>query len=48
MIDELNKLFSDVYFHGETNPEKSLYTVLNVSFPRTDKWSRLDVKRNKN
>jgi cysteine desulfurase len=37
MIDELNKLFSDVYFHGETNPEKSLYTVLNVSFPRTDK-----------
>ncbi len=37
MIDELNKLFNDVYFHGETNPEKSLYTVLNVSFPRTDK-----------
>jgi cysteine desulfurase len=37
MIDELKKLFSDVYFHGETNPEKSLYTVLNVSFPRTDK-----------
>jgi cysteine desulfurase len=37
MIDELNKLFSDVYFHGETNPTKSLYTVLNVSFPRTDK-----------
>jgi len=37
MIDELNKLFSDVYFHGETNPAKSLYTVLNVSFPRTDK-----------
>jgi cysteine desulfurase len=37
MIDELNTLFSDVYFHGETNPAKSLYTVLNVSFPRTDK-----------
>ena len=37
MINELNKLFSDVYFHGETNPDKSLYTVLNVSFPRTDK-----------
>jgi len=37
MIEELTKLFTDVSFHGETNPEKSLYTVLNVSFPRTEK-----------
>lgn len=37
MIDLLNKNFDDIYFIGETNPEKSLYTVLNVSFPPTPK-----------
>jgi cysteine desulfurase len=41
MIDELKKYFSDVYFHGETAKEKSLYTVLNVCFPATDKASML-------
>ena len=41
MIQELKKNFSDVYFHGETSYEKSLYTVLNVCFPTSDKSSML-------
>ncbi len=41
MIHELKKHFSEVYFHGETSKEKSLYTVLNVCFPATDKASML-------
>lgn len=41
MITTLKEAFDDVYFHGETDPEKSLYTVLNVCFPRTDKSSML-------
>ena len=41
MIEELKKHFSEVYFHGETSKEKSLYTVLNVCFPATDKASML-------
>jgi cysteine desulfurase len=41
MIQELKKHFTDVYFHGETTKEKSLYTVLNVCFPATDKASML-------
>jgi len=32
-IEQLNTQFDDIRYHGETNPEKSLYTVLNVSFP---------------
>lgn len=32
-IEQLTTSFSDISFHGETSPEKSLYTVLNVSFP---------------
>lgn len=38
---ELESYFDDIQFHGETDPEKSLYTVLNVSFPITDKSSML-------
>ena len=34
MIDALKKVIPNVSFHGETDPEKSLYTVLNVCFPR--------------
>jgi cysteine desulfurase len=34
MIDALKKAIPNVSFHGETDPEKSLYTVLNVCFPR--------------
>ena len=41
MIDELKAYFDDINFHGETDPEKSLYTVLNVCFPKTDKSSML-------
>lgn len=37
MIDQLQILFTDIYFHGETVPENSLYTVLNVCFPPTEK-----------
>src|SRR5688572_12416447 len=33
MIDELKKRIPGVAFHGETDPSKSLYTVLNVMFP---------------
>ena len=41
MIEKLKELFSDVAFHGEIDPEKSLYTVLNVCLPKTDKAGML-------
>jgi len=41
MIESLQQKFDDIYFHGETNPERSLYTVLNCSFPKTDKAGML-------
>ncbi len=41
LINELKAYFSDVQFHGETSAEKSLYTVINVCFPKTDKSSML-------
>jgi cysteine desulfurase len=41
MIAGLKELFTDVTFHGETDPEKSLYTVLNVCLPPTEKASML-------
>jgi cysteine desulfurase len=41
MIDELKSILQDVSFHGETDPAKSLYTVLNVSFPKTEKSGML-------
>jgi len=40
-ITELTSHFDDIEFHGEIDPSKSLYTVLNVSFPITDKSSML-------
>jgi cysteine desulfurase len=33
MMESLQKALPGTYFHGETDPEKSLYTVLNCSFP---------------
>ncbi|MGJ1195495.1 cysteine desulfurase family protein [Sphingobacterium spiritivorum] len=36
MKEELIKAIPNVGFNGETDPEKSLYTVLNVSFPCTN------------
>jgi cysteine desulfurase len=41
MIQEFEKHFETIDFHGEISKEKSLYTVLNVCFPRTDKASML-------
>ncbi|MBM3186373.1 MAG: aminotransferase class V-fold PLP-dependent enzyme, partial [Bacteroidetes bacterium] len=41
MIEKLSELFHDVDFHGEIDPDKSLYTVLNVSLPKTDKAAML-------
>jgi len=41
MISELRAMFSDIHFHGEIRPEKALYTVLNVCFPRTEKAGML-------
>jgi len=41
MIQELKKRFDTIDFHGEITKEKSLYTVLNVCFPPTDKASML-------
>lgn len=36
MIESLNSVFPDMKFHGEIDPTKSLYTVLNCSFPSFD------------
>lgn len=41
MIEQLMDAFDDIAFHGETDPDKALYTVLNVCFPRTDKAGML-------
>ena len=41
MINSLKERFSEIAFHGETTPSKSLYTVLNVCFPKTSKSSML-------
>jgi len=36
MIESLNQMIEGVVFNGESaNPDKSLYTVLNVGFPRS-------------
>ncbi|HEY8784661.1 MAG TPA: cysteine desulfurase family protein [Mucilaginibacter sp.] len=36
MIDQLREKVSGVTFNGEIDPDKSLYTVLNVSFPEME------------
>jgi cysteine desulfurase len=41
MMTELLNLFPDVTFHGDTDPAKSLYTVLNVCLPSTSKAGML-------
>lgn len=41
MIEKLKEEFEDISFHGETEPERSLYTVLNVCFPKNEKSSML-------
>lgn len=41
MITELKDMFHDISFHGDIRPETSLYTVLNVCFPKTEKAGML-------
>jgi cysteine desulfurase len=41
MIESLRKYFPEVNFHGEIDPNKSLYTVLNVQLPATEKSGML-------
>lgn len=41
MIDKLKSFFPTISFHGETEPTTSLYTVLNVCFPKTEKGGML-------
>lgn len=41
MINELRKRIPGVEFHGEIEPSKSLYTVLNVKFPDFENKSML-------
>lgn len=41
MIEQFNQYFDDIKYHGEINPEKSLYTVLNVCFPKNEKSGML-------
>jgi cysteine desulfurase len=36
MIDQLKESIPGIEFNGETDPDKSLYTVLNVSFPEME------------
>lgn len=41
MMEQLKRLFPTVAFHGETDFDKALYTVLNVCLPATEKTSML-------
>ncbi len=41
MIEQFRSSFDDIQFHGEIEPHNSLYTVLNVCFPRTEKAGML-------
>lgn len=34
MIDKLKENFTEIDFHGDIQPENSLYTILNVCFPK--------------
>jgi len=41
MISQFKDYFDDIQFHGEIDEHNSLYTVLNVCFPRTEKAGML-------
>lgn len=41
MIERLQAIFPEVAFHGDITPSGSLYTVLNVCLPKTDKSGML-------
>jgi cysteine desulfurase len=41
MMQTLKNILPEVEFHGETEPNKSLYTVLNICLPKTSKSGML-------
>ncbi|WP_107038125.1 cysteine desulfurase family protein [Brumimicrobium mesophilum] len=41
MIEQVQSQIEDVHVHGDTTPEKSLYTVVNMCLPKTDKSAML-------
>lgn len=41
MMESLKQAIPSVTFNGDVSPDRSLYTVLNVSFPKTDKAGTL-------
>jgi cysteine desulfurase len=41
MIERLQAIFPDIAFHGDITPTGSLYTVLNVCLPKTEKSGML-------
>ncbi|HZH86505.1 MAG TPA: cysteine desulfurase family protein [Brumimicrobium sp.] len=41
MIEQLKSTIENVEFHGDTSPERSLYTVINVCLPKTSKAAML-------
>lgn len=41
MISELQSKIEDIQFHGDINPDTSLYTVLNICFPNFKKQEML-------
>ena len=41
MMESLKQAIPSVAFNGDVSPERSLYTVLNVSFPQTEKAGTL-------
>jgi cysteine desulfurase len=41
MIQRLMEISPEIYFHGETEPSKSLYTVLNCCFPKSENQGML-------
>jgi cysteine desulfurase len=42
MMDGLRRIFPHIEFHGDVS-ENSLYTVLNVSFPKTERTEMLSM-----
>ena len=41
MTNQLTEYFGEIDIYGERHPDKALYTVLNVCFPKTEKASML-------
>jgi len=43
LFDLLQQVGTELHFHGDTHPERSLYTVLNVGFPLSPKTEMLSI-----